>query len=196
VNEDVYKQIEKLDQKQRIWLRLYIVWLIYNLKGFAVLFIEFFSAPALPEELEELEEIIRPMMNLGILIQFGFTLITASPYLIQLWAIYKKSLKRTNTFIKIMKVLIVLNAISLVFSCLIIYKFDQVKELIASGVIAISQEEQELLSLYSKEDFMLSAFYEIVETLVYFLLCYGGAIKYRNYLMQRENLMQKTNKID
>lgn len=196
MNEDVYKQIEKLDQKQRIWLRLYIVWLIYNLKGFAELFIEFFSAPALPEELEELEEIIRPMMNLGILIQFGFTLITASPYLIQLWAIYKKSLKRTNTFIKIMKVLIVLNAISLVFSCLIIYKFDQVKELIASGVIAISQEEQELLSLYSKEDFMLSAFYEIVETLVYFLLCYGGAIKYRNYLMQRENLMQKTNKID
>lgn len=192
----MYKKIEELDQRQKIWLRLYVVWLIYNLKSFVTFLIEVLSTPELPEELEEFEELIRPMMNLGILIQFGILFVTLSPYLIQLWAIYKKSLKRTNTFIKIMKVLIVLNAISLAFSCVIVYQWDKMKEMINSGMFMISEEEMEMLNMYSKEDFMMSTFYEMAEMLVYFLLSYGGAVKYRNYLMQRENLMQKTNKVE
>jgi len=183
----IQREIELLDQKQRVWVFLYKGFLMYYIYknvplGRAIISSEFF---------ETMSNIQITQVLSSILVMLALI----SPYLVQLLAIFKKSLKLNNIALKIIGFISWLGFLQLAFMVLTVYDYGLYKktlefiyekfELVESG--------GEKIQYLSREVYNWMVYETIAECLIHFALTYGGARLYKRYLLKREALLrQKT----
>lgn len=176
---NIQKEIEALDKKQTIWLWLYRAWLLWKIWE---------DIPLSMIQHPEAFEALLPPRFLSPVFVYPFALFVISPYLIQLWGMYKKNLKATTISLKIHWIYFILAMIQIAAIILTLVKFEAFKKLVTPLLMRVLGGE---IEFPSKEEYSALALYTIGRSLIHYLITLGGCILYKKYLLKRQILIRE-----
>jgi len=175
----IKRQVEILDKRQVLWIWLYRGWLLWNVWQRAEMEVVLVG--------DDVGEAI-----LSVVIAIVGMLVMIGPYMAQIFAMLRKSLRLSDIALKMMVVFACLGLIKMTFLSFMLYDSELFLNLSENLVSQLNVAGVEIQLAYPpKEGFQMVFLIVLVEFLVDFVLTYGGARLYKRYLLKRQALLFK-----
>jgi len=181
----IKRQVEALDKKQIWWIWMFRGWLVFYIWEYVYLAVALAS--------HELGQAGGLVYAVYMLYSIGSVLILTVKYLVQLMAMFKKSLKLNNIALKIMVISACLGLMKVTFLLLTLYDYGLYQKMADEVIsqIRIPGVLEFRLAYPSKTEHKIVVLAAVGEWLLDFVLTYGGARLYKRYLVKREYLLKQ-----
>ncbi len=193
---DIKKELDLLEKNLKKWLWLYVIWLLWEMKSVFLFFAPLvMPSEPLPEDIaedplvNEMKDVMKPFILPGLIFGLICEIGWSCPYWLQLWAIKQKNLKRTKTAMKIMRIYMYFNIIPFAMMILGVVFYDIAKEMIRTNKYPIDPYMKELILNTNRSEAIIEAVRMTVYSIVIWVFTYGGGVKWRNYILKREELL-------